>query len=318
MIIDIYEEDGKKSDEFEIDDDLEYTGGRVWRSKLNREFYYKGAGAVYTHHFSFDEKLPRIEKHFSPYHGWKVINEAFVGKTGIFKDRYQPPFKCCIGGAGPREHRLVNTWDKFQYSGVIYYDSMITVPLPWDNRIYLLEYKGGRGKFIKFPNLSKLEDLLRYMITNDWNWAWDKKVLLDVNLEGLVTDIADVWKSDKYEHKFGTVYAALYHLWNDMPELAAKFCMRFGSKLSGLEDLLHAVRGILFSLGYYIEMPRGADRDMAYHHLALNVLMEGRTCACCETPDSYWGTYAKDEFKKRYINHFELEEGYGERLQDML
>lgn len=317
MIINIYEEDGKKSDEFEIDDELEFTGGRVWRSKINPKIYYKGAGTVYTHQFSFDKKLTRVKKHHSPYCGWKVINEAFVGKTGIFKDRYQPCFKCCIGGAGPREHRLLNTWNTFKFSGVILHDSMITVPLPWDNRIYMIEYIGGRGKFIDDPNLSKLEDLLRYMITNDWNWAWDKGVLLDTNLEGLVTDVADVWKSDKIEHKFGTIYAALHHLWEKKPEKATEFAMRFGTHLTDLEDLLHATRGVLFSMGYYIEVPK-VDQDSQYHHLALNVLMEGKTCAYCESPDSRWGTYTRDVFKKRYEKQFNLEEGYGCKLQAML
>ena len=50
------------------------------------------------------------------------------------------------------------------------------------------------------------------MLKNKWNFLWDKASINDVNAKGMITDVADLFISDKIEHQLGTVYSIFYSL----------------------------------------------------------------------------------------------------------
>lgn len=60
---------------------------------------------------------------------------------------------------------------------------------------------------------------------NDWNTAWDKNLWEDIECFGYVRDVADWFKSDKFCHKLGTVYAMLNSLYRANKTLYARLLL---------------------------------------------------------------------------------------------
>ena len=339
----IYNDKGEIDSTVPLPEEVEFINNRCWKGASG--VYYKGAGVPYTvygdgelfWHASFDKEIPRVHiprvsnkdgKHDAPYYGWTIRKPEFVDKTGIFMERYSPQFNECIGACGPRERALEINWDRFEYSGVEFLDKFQSVPDPWDNYIYKLNYYNKRVKWSEGQNINALIELLEYMIKEDWNVPWDIDVIGDVDINGLYTDVADIWKStpENLKFKFGTVYTFVYGLLNMYGiQLSSQLVNKIIAKgknrsfvYNDLEDVPFAVHNILSTWGYDIPLP-SASREDQYHHMILNVLMEGSTCARCEAralePDqeeaySWWHVIATETRQKKYMEQFNIDKDY--------
>ena len=54
--------------------------------------------------------------------------------------------------------------------------------------------------------------LIEYMSTQTGTSPWDKSSVMDISAKSLVTDVADLFYSDKLYHQLGSVYSILYSL----------------------------------------------------------------------------------------------------------
>ena len=350
--ITVYNDKGEVNTTIPLNENIEFVNNRVWKGESG--IYYKGAGVPYTNydngelfwHATFDKEAPRIHiprvsdkngKHDAPYYGWTVRKPEFVDKTGIFLERYSPQFSDCIGGCGPREQPLIKNSTKFEYSGIEYIDRFESAPDPWNNYVYKVNYYNDRVKWGEGLNTKALIEVLEYFIKEDWNIPWDIDSLGDVDVNGLYTDVADIWKStpENLNFKFGTVYTFLYGLYNmDVKynsllslELCRKICGRGKHRnfaFNGLEDIPFAIHNILSTWGYEVPLPSGSKQDQ-YHHMILNVLMEGSTCARCEARAldddqeeaySWWHILATEHRQGQYMKQYNLEKDYVLGLRD--
>ena len=79
-------------------------------------------------------------------------------------------------------------------------------------------------------NITDTVNLIRYVLENDWNTAWDKNLWEDIECYGYVRDVADWFKSAEFTHKLGTVYALLNSLYRVNKGLYARLLLEiFGS-----------------------------------------------------------------------------------------
>ena len=102
-VIHVWDADGLLFNELFIDDKLTYVNGRVSKGAKH---YYKGVGIPYHSHYRLDDindTYEEVKKLPVFYLGSEVIKKAFVGKTGIFQDKYQPQFTDFIGTCGSKE-----------------------------------------------------------------------------------------------------------------------------------------------------------------------------------------------------------------------
>ena len=165
-----------------LSEEIEFVNNRVWKGKSG--IYYKGAGVPYTTyddgvplwHASFDKDIPKIYvpgtsdqkgKHDAPYYGWTVRKPEFIGKTGIFLERYAQHFSDCIGSCGPREQPLIKNSTKFEYSGVEYIDRFESAPEPWNNYVYKVNYYNDRVKWEEGLDTKALIEILEYLIKEE-------------------------------------------------------------------------------------------------------------------------------------------------------
>jgi hypothetical protein len=270
----------------------------------NQEVYFKGAGCHYFGHYILKpdplKQYQLLEKVPIEYLGYFVMDPDFAGKTGIFFAKFQPPFSDPIGGCGIKETRIYEHSREFEKSGV---DVVAMMPVLEDSPylIYQLKYKDGRIKMEngQFRN-AVLADLLLYMLETDWNFPWDKNVLGDINLKGLVTDVADLFKSEDLVHKFGTVYSFLFGL-HSVGRLNG-FCKHLGLKKAGLYEIPFRVVELLkarcnsqFAIGR-------KETPANYLHLMKDFLIEGKNCASLENSEFH-------EFAKRmYLQKLGVQE----------
>jgi len=165
-----------------------------------------------------------------------------------------------------------------------------------------LQVKGGKGVC---RDVKKILKLLEVMLSDGWNFPWDKGVIRDVNGEGLVTDVADLFGSDDVKHKFGTIYSVLYSMAMLLPDVAKEFERSFGVSLE-LKELPFSCLKVMKKLGcdvseiYDGEVKWSWDR---YKDLVLNVLMEGVNCAGLEFPE--YGEEVKKWYKRKFLEEVE-------------
>jgi hypothetical protein len=293
--IPIYNRDGTQRNAIHVDDNLTFLGGRV--SKGDKA-YYKGVGCPYKgHHTLTPNQEYVVGKSPVWYSGYVVTNPKLNGKFGIFYQPYQPYFSDFVGSCGPKETNIIANSKAFPLSSVKYIDC---VHFDTENKqqYFVLDYSCGRTEYLKEGQASNLSELIECLITTGWNFPWDKAAIRDVSGKGTVSDVADMFKSTKPIHQFGTVYSLLYSLFQlsrpkffelmqlhqlscktdkDIPLVAIYFLDKHGANTDSL-------------------LPKKQNTNV-YSHLILK-LIDGRNCAYVEHE-----TYG-DSVKKQYHRKF--------------
>lgn len=166
--------------------------------------YYKGAGIVYTGHYvnELDEGLKVIEETGMQYEKYNVIYANLFRKFGIFDFKHQPCFSDFEGGCGKKEKNIIEMQKQFYYSAIK--EIVDVIHLPIDNHaIYVYKMKELIG------NYKNTIELIEYVLSENFNTAWDKNVWDDIDAFGYVRDLADWFVSEEFCHKLGTIYAFL-------------------------------------------------------------------------------------------------------------
>lgn len=282
----VYDTSGVQIDSLDIDDKLVYVSGRVSKGE---KYYYKGVGIPYSGHSirSIDELTDDykvIDKTGVFYAPYVVQKNAFLNKFGVFQERYQPFFPDFIGSCSVKEGLIVINSMTFERSSVDVIDH-IEFDQTNQQSYYIIDYLCGRKDYIDGGGMpSKITDLLEYMVTNDWNFLWDKNSIKDVSYDGRVTDLADVFKSSEIRHKLGTVYSILYSLYRISPSLYYFFLMY--NNMTHTNDRSPLSNSVVMLERFGVDtqelyVTEDNDSTKNYKHRILNYLVVGKNCAHC-------------------------------------
>jgi hypothetical protein len=280
-IIPIYDTHGEKVDQLEIADDLEFIDGRVSKGKNS---YYKGVGVNYTRQFvpsipNDDYKI--LTKSDVFYVGYHVAKKCFDGKFGIFQEKFSHFYPDFIGACSIKEGLIVLNSITFPLSSVevVDYVEFDTVN---KQSYYELLYKCGRKKYVDEGNPTKLRELIDYTVKNDWNFLWDKGTIRDISADGLVTDVADMFKSDDMVHKVGSIYSVLYSLGRFNRSKYLEFIKHNGLNHIDERSFVFNVIKLLELNGIDIgPLLKYSDVNQAYRYILLNYIVNGKNCAYC-------------------------------------
>lgn len=302
--IPIYSKNGAQVDVLTINDNISHVSGRT--SISDSGVYYKGVGCDYKQHATLS---PNGHKVIGPsdifYYGIDVQNEKWLGKYGIFQEKYQPFFSDFIGSCGPKEKQIVENSQRFTRSAVEVVDVVEYDP---DNEqmYFVLNYTSPRDSFKDNGSLIELLNLMESLVCVGLNFPWDKASIRDVNQCGYVTDVADMFWSDDPTHKYGTIYSLLYSLYQINYPVYRFFVKYINAKNEKLQELPFVCLKILSSFGYNLEpLKEAKTKEDQYCDLIGNVLMRGRNCAHVENLEH------GDRVRAEYINRFlqQLPEG---------
>tara|TARA_X000000950_G_scaffold198667_1_gene239286 strand:+ start:3055 stop:4017 length:963 start_codon:yes stop_codon:yes gene_type:complete len=284
-VIPIYSVNGDFVNQLVIKDKLNYISGRVSKGK---EYFYKGVGMPYSHHYKKDiSDLNSNEYNFLGhtnifYLGYGVENKSWQNKFGIFQDKYQPFFTDFIGGCGIKEKAITPNSVAFKKSSV---DILDVILYDKENQqfYFKMNYKCNRKNYITDNgNPKKLYELIEYMIDNDWNFLWDKNSINDITPEGLVSDIADLFISEELEHQFGSVYSVLFSLYKSSQKKYEEFINHIGLKHLNDKSFVVNTTKILDDNGIDTQPLFPHDNDNAnYIHTVMYYLLRGKNCAYC-------------------------------------
>jgi hypothetical protein len=279
--------------EVELPERVVWVRGR--RGVGESGLWYKGIGTLYRGHTVKNVNGYKVISQ-AVYGGWVVQYVPWLNRFGIFQERMQWYFTEWVGGAGKREAKIVKNAEEFLLSAVKVVD---VIPVMDGHNVYVMEIRGGKGVC---RNVKKVLKLLEVMLGEGWNFSWDKGAIRDVNGEGLVTDVADLFKSDDVKHKFGTVYAVLYSMRQLVPETAKEFEREVGVSLE-LKELPFSVLRVMKKLGCDVsEIWDGRKIEYSwseYKRLVINVLMEGKNCAGLEFPE--FGEEVKIWYRREFL-----------------
>ena len=306
--IPIYNNLGVQVDSLFIDDTIEYVNGRVNKGE---KCYYKGSGVPYKSHNVLNEDLtPQYEvlnESLIFYSGSMVKKDCFVGKTGVFQERYGCVFPDWIGTCGIRETQIFeNLYDDHPF------EANDIDCLGWEyideeaGQIYIkCNYKSDRKSWFETEDLMGLMDLINYMMNSDWNFPWDKASIMDISAKSLVTDVADIFYSSELKHKLGSVYSVIYSLGTTEPKLHKAFCAQHGLPGNTLMDYVNASIMILMRNGVNVDELLVGDPVTIYKNTVQNYLIQGKNCGYCgigscknRTDDNL--SYG-DQIKSQYI-----------------
>lgn len=280
-IVPIYNADGLQVNELKIDDEIQYVNGRVQKGK---NCYYKGVGVPYRYHtrLDFNDAYDVIQKTDIFYLGYQVIKKCFLGKTGIFQERYQPFFPDFIGTCSVKEGTIVLNSTLFEKSSVDVLDC-IPYDVENDQYYYMLDYSCGRQSYLTDNGSPvKLRELLDYMIQKDWNFLWDKGAINDVTPDGRISDVADLFISDSLSHKIGTVYCILHSLMRLNEEKYSEFLKVNNLTHFDQRSLIFNSIEILHLNGVDVsELFTYEKINQNYKHIVMNYLVTGKNCAYC-------------------------------------
>ena len=296
--IPVYNHNGCVINTIDLPEDVEFVSGRTSKSET---CYYKGVGSKYKCHASIT-KTPYKKLGRNPvfYYGDDVQNTNWLGKFGIFQERFQPYFSDFIGSCGPKERSIETKSVDFSYSAVRVLDR-IDYDIENQQSYYKLEYTSPRDHFIDDGKTIDFINLMDCMLHEGWNFPWDKTSVRDINNQGKVTDVADIFHSHNPIHKFGTVYSVLYSTFQIAPLMYSKLLSQMGLKPSGIEGIPFVVLFAMGKLGFTVPMRQDlSDKESVYTHLIGNVLLRGRNCASVEDLD------AGNEVMLQYVDRFRL------------
>lgn len=280
--INVYDATGEIVNVIEIDDTLTFVSGRVSKGKSS---YYKGLGIPYhSQHMLVEDITDQyevIQENPVFYMGYEVINKAYVGKTGIFQEKFQPQFTDFIGTCGVKELSIIEHSIEFERSSVDVLKSHMHDDI--NHQYYFqVNYRCGRVEYLTRGRPKRLYELLDYMIREDWNFIWDKNTISDISHNGMVTDVADIFRSRRLKHKLGTVYSVLYSLANSNFDKYLEFIRYL--KLSHTHSVHFVTNSIeiLKRSGVDVkELLVSRDTIKNYQHAVYNHLIEGRNCGHC-------------------------------------
>jgi hypothetical protein len=293
--IGIYNTNGSVADVLTLPFSVDVIEGRTAYNK-RLDVYYKGIGVNYKQHsvLAPRENDKVICENPVFYYGKIVQNRNWIGKFGIFKDRYQPYFSDFIGSCGPKEAAIIQNSKDFFRSSVIVED-YFEYDTENHQSYYILSYPKGRTGYIDDGEPRKLVRLLRYMVAEGWNFPWDKAAIRDITANGEVHDVADLFKSKDPVDQYGTIYAALYSLFVCDKIKFQDFIKHFMLVCRGLSDIpflaLQMLKGFNVNIEGFFNKTIKQDSDF-YIHLVGNYLLRGRNCAAVE-----------DESKRRLVSH---------------
>ena len=119
------------------------------------------------------------------------------------------------------------------------------------------------------------------MISENWNFIWDKNSISDVSYNGLVTDVADIFKSSELKHKLGTVYSILYSLHHNHRSKFTDFIKLAGLRHTHHMDFVLNSIKIINKFGCNTDILNiGNDKDV-YVNTVKHYLIEGKNCGDC-------------------------------------
>lgn len=314
MDISVYDRSGIVVDTIKLGESIEYVDGRVYRGD---KFYYKGVGVPYQFHHIHPDDMTNEYEYLTTsdvfYIGNRVSKKCFIGKTGVFQEKYQTHFTDWIGACGIKELNIFeNLYDEggFEMTAVevLGYE---TISKESEQYYLKVDYPEGRENYLTNQDPKKLRVLIDYMVQNDWNFPWDKNCISDINSKSKVTDVADIFKSAKLSHKIGTVYSVLYSLYQNDRTAYFKFCEVNSLSHSGNISFIFNTLAILYYnkvdvSGLYRTTPADTYRNIVY-----NYLITGKNCGFCgvgsckgrKDSNQLYG----EEIRQEYIRMAQLE-----------
>lgn len=172
--------------------------------------YYKGSGIVYRNHLTNQMRKGNGEKIIGKtgliYEKYIACYAGLVGRFGIFIFPHQEIFSDCEGGCGKKEQKITENQQLFERTAI---DEIVDV-IPTgilEHNIYAYRLKQVRG------GIEDTQALIEYVLSRDFNTAWDKNLWGDIYAYGYVRDVADWFISEQLNHKIGTVFALLNSLY---------------------------------------------------------------------------------------------------------
>ena len=293
--VNVHNAQGSVVNQLNIDDDIEFVDGRVSKGKTH---YYKGVGLPYTSHFvkQFHPKEYDFVKNTDIFYlGAEVSKKCFQDKFGIFQEKYQPQFEDYIGSCGVKELDIIGNSMDCEKSSVKVIKSH---RYDEENQQYYfeLDYKCNRIGYIQSGRVKSLYELLEYMMTDNWNFIWDKNTITDISYNGLITDVGDIFQSSQLSAKLGTIYSVLYSLaHNDKKKFG--FFLKYGKlqHKTPMDFVMNSLK-LMRKFGIDIsEIERNSDRD-TYINAVTNYLIVGKNCGDCSFVDL--GNQIREQYKE--------------------
>ena len=207
-IVPVYDRNGKKLYEVKLPEKV--TPLPYKRTAISENgVYYKGCGIVYRKHMTNQpESNMRILEHS------KIIYEKYVvsyinlaGRFGIFPFPHQPIFSDLEGACGKKELKLLENQGQFELSAIQEITAVIPTGIKSSN-VYAYRLKSVKAEPMDIINL------IEYVLTENFNTAWDKNLWADIFCYQYVRDVADWFPSSSACHKLGTVFALLNSLYD--------------------------------------------------------------------------------------------------------
>jgi len=314
MSINVYDKSGNVVNKIDLNDSIEFVDGRVYKGD---KCYYKGVGIPYQFHHIHPSDMSDEYDYITTcdvfYIGNLVSKKSFVGKTGVFQEKYQTHFTDWIGACGVKELNIFeNLYDEngFEMTAV---EVLGYETIDKENEQYYLkvDYPDGRENYLTNPNPKELRVLVDYMIQNDWNFPWDKNCISDINFKSKITDVADIFKSAEISHKIGTVYSILHSLYQNDKTAYLRFCEANSLMHSGrISFVLNTITLLYYNnvdiTGLYKNTPVDTYKNVIY-----NYLITGKNCGFCgvgsckgrlDSNQSYG-----EEIRQEYIRRAQLE-----------
>ncbi len=255
--------------------------------------YYKGTGIIYTGHFSnsLQPGMLEINQSTIPYQKYQVLYPNLYNKFGIFTFPHQPIFNDFEGGCGPKEENILTLLPQFEFAAIEKDVEVIDIPLA-AHKIYKYRFRKLSGSYLNTM------ELLEYILTENFNCAWDKNVWADVVCYGYVRDLADWFISSEACHKLGTVYAFLNSIHDADTYLYASIVGAL-TQCEYLETLFLPYISALIVKHFCPSLMEEYDLEQFSPYLygrLLNLLYSGK--ACCHLECDNFGTGIREHYKK--------------------
>lgn len=280
--VSIYDKDGNSISEVQLPEMV--TSIPAKRTGISDSgLFYKGCGIVYQKHMAneLDKNVKKLGDTGILYERYTVTYPNLIGKYGIFTFRHQPMFDDFEGACGTKELKIIDNSVNFELSAIEEIVHVIKTGIKNSN-IYAYRMKDVKAA----PQ--DVADLIEYVLTNDYNTAWDKNLWSDIYCYKYVRDVADWFTSDNLSHKIGTVYALLNSMYvNDIYLYIQLIVRLFGNCITNKIYVLYYCGLIVKKFcddKIQIDMEKYNENNYAE---LLNLLFGGKAC-CHLANDEEW------------------------------